>query len=387
MLGQCLGDDKAGAGIVAAVEPDVGAGRPEVDQPPLRQLLHPSGPGDCFHSLVGRPLPDIEAGRLDRGDRRRGVGELVPAGQARQRQVHQPVLVLVDHAPVLAEGQEILAVYGDGRTQALGRIGDHGKRGVEFLLADHGRAARLEDTGFLGRDQLDPVAEIGFMVERDRHDDRDSGPPDDIGGIETPAQSHLDDGGVGRMLRKQHEADRRQDLEDRDRLALIGVGHASDRVSEHRVLHQPAAAGRAQPVAFVPVDEMRRGVHVNAVSRRLQQRAREGRAGPLAVCAGDVDDRRQSVLRIAELLEQARDAVERKVEALRMQRHQALDLTVGGKKSHGSFSGKTPSDLEGLHHSQGSDTIASGIQSVIQPRFRNGSPIRDGSLRSRRFPG
>jgi hypothetical protein len=48
-----------------------------------------------------------------------------------------------------------------------------------------------------------------------------------------------------------------------------------------------------------------------------------------------------------------------------MQRHQALDLTVGGKKCHGNISGKTPSGLEGLHPSQGSDTIASGIQSVI----------------------
>ena len=43
---------------------------------------------------------------------------------------------------------------------------------------------------------------------------------------------------------------------------------------------------------------------MDAIARRLEQRARKGGGRTLAVGAGDVDDRRQPVLRVAEPLEQ-----------------------------------------------------------------------------------
>ena len=53
---------------------------------------------------------------------------------------------------------------------------------------------------------------------------------------------------------------------------------------------------------------------------------RKGGDGALAVGAGDMDHRRQPVLRIAERVEQPGDPVERQIEALRMQRQQLVDL-------------------------------------------------------------
>src|SRR5690606_37067021 len=74
-------------------------------------------------------------------------------------------------------------------------------------------------------------------------------------------------------------------------------------------------------------------------------RAREGGGGAFAVGAGDVDHRRQAVLRIAEPFEQARDPVQRQVEALRVERHEALDFTVGRLcRGHGN-----PALLAGRH--------------------------------------
>ncbi len=53
---------------------------------------------------------------------------------------------------------------------------------------------------------------------------------------------------------------------------------------------------------------MRRGVDVHDEARSLQDRAHEGDGRALAVGAGDVDRRRQALLRRAEALEQALDA-------------------------------------------------------------------------------
>ena len=115
------------------------------------------------------------------------------------------------------------------------------------------------------------------------------------------------------------------------RLAAATRAH---RFGQHLVLDQPAAARRRQPIAFVPVDQMRRGVDMDPVAGGLEQRPRKGGGRSLAVGAGDVDHRRQAILRIAEPIEQPRDAVQRKVETLRMQRHQALDFPVCGGGDH-----------------------------------------------------
>ena len=208
-------------------------------------------------------MRNLEAGRLDRGDGRGRIGVLMAAGQARRRQVHQARLVLVDHAAVFFVGEEILAVDGDGRAEPVGGVDQHFLRRLGFLCADDDRPARLDDAGLLGGDQLDPVAEKRLVVDRDRHDQRHGRIVDDVGGVEAAAEPDLDDRGIGRMLRKQHEGHRGEYLEDGDRLAAIGLGDARHRFGKHPVLDQPAAARRGQAIALMPVDQVRRGMDVH----------------------------------------------------------------------------------------------------------------------------
>ena len=118
---------------------------------------------------------------------------------------------------------EILAVDGQRAVQPLGGRHQHVARGVFLLMADHHRAAALHDAGLFGGDQFDAVAEIGLMVERDRHDDGDGRRLDDIGRIEAAAEADLDDGDIGRMFGKEQEGDGRQDLENGDLLPGIGL--------------------------------------------------------------------------------------------------------------------------------------------------------------------
>ena len=80
------------------------------------------------------------------------------------------------------------------------------------------------------------------------------------------------------------------------------------------------AVGAGKLDALVEAHEMRRGVDVHALAGGLQHRLQEGRERALAVGAGDVDHRRQAVLRVAELGEQRLDAAERQVDQPRMQR-------------------------------------------------------------------
>jgi hypothetical protein len=227
-------------------------------------------------------------------------------------------------------------------SEALGGFDQHCLGGFGLLRADDHRAAGLDDARFLGGDEFDAVAEIGLVVERHRHDQRDSRVGDDVGRIETAAQPHLDDRRVGRLLGKQDEGDGGEDFEDGDRLAAIGLRHPRDGFRQQRIIDELAAALGAQPVAFVPVDQMRRGVDVHPVACGFQQRSREGGGRALAVGAGDVDDRRQVELRIAEPVEQPCDAIERKVVAFRVQRHQALDFAVCEQRCHRKSQGREP---------------------------------------------
>ncbi|MCY1241518.1 hypothetical protein D9M72_544240 [compost metagenome] len=129
------------------------------------------------------------------------------------------------------------------------------------------------------------------------------------------------------MFGKKHEGDGGQDFKYGDLLAAIGLRHATNRIGQHRIADELAlAALDAEPVALVPVDQMRRGVDVDAQARGLKQRPRKGGDGALAVGPGHVNDRRQAVLRIAERGQEPCYPVQRQVEAFRMQGKEFFDL-------------------------------------------------------------
>ena len=79
-------------------------------------------------------------------------------------------------------------------------------------------------------------------------------------------------------------------------------------------------AGEAD--ALVKAHQMRRDVGVDPVAGGFEAGAQGRDRRALAVGAGDMDDRRQLVLRIAERRQQPLDAAERQVDQLRVQRAQ-----------------------------------------------------------------
>ena len=136
------------------------------------------------------------------------------------------------------------------------------------------------------------------MIHRDRHDQRYGGLLDDVGGIEASTEAHFHHAGIRRMGGKQQETDSRENLKDRDRLTGIGIGNAADGLGESFVIDEFTTLSPAHPVALVPVDQVRRGVDVDGMPRCFKQRTTESRSRTLAVGAGDVNDRRQMILRI-----------------------------------------------------------------------------------------
>src|SRR5262249_19555929 len=86
--------------------------------------------------------------------------------------------------------------------------------------------------------------------------------------------------------------------------------------------------------ALIETDEMRRGVDMAAIARRLERGARERHDRALAVGARHMDDRRQLPLRVAEGLQKPLDARQREIDDARMQRGEAREQRVDG--GHGT---------------------------------------------------
>ena len=105
-IGERRGDRAAAVGIVAAVEPELAAGRQQRGQLALRQALHARRPFRLeqpgFESAGG----SLQRRRRAQGrDRDAGIVELMPPVKPRRRQVEQPVVVLIDQpAALLARG-------------------------------------------------------------------------------------------------------------------------------------------------------------------------------------------------------------------------------------------------------------------------------------------
>ena len=167
------------------------------------------------------------------------------------------------------------------------------------MLGDE-RHARLGDAGLLGGDRLEPGAEEELVVEAELGDAADGGRGDDVGGVEPAAEADLDDAGVGRRARESEEGGRGGRLEEADLDPVRGVERLREQVGERFVLDQLAG----EPDALVEADEMRAGIDVGREAGRLDRGAQEGAGRALAVGAGDMEDRRQPTLRIAEPVEQ-----------------------------------------------------------------------------------
>src|SRR3546814_2499131 len=102
---------------------------------------------------------------------------------------------------------------------------------------------------------------------------------------------------------------------------------------------------------------------VDAKPRRLRDGVQTGGDGALAVRPGDVDDRRQPPLGIAEFGEQPLHAAERKVDQLRMEARQPRqDGAAAAHVGHGCFGGSSA----GTGTSGRSEEHTSELQSLMR---------------------
>ena len=114
------------------------------------------------------PAESFDAGAAERGDGKPGIVDLVAAGKPRQRQVEQPVLVLIDEPAALGERHVVGAVAGRAaRPRAFASSSIMASACSSCGPIDAGRAA-LQDAGLLRGDAGEVLAEEIRVVVADR---------------------------------------------------------------------------------------------------------------------------------------------------------------------------------------------------------------------------
>ena len=139
-IGERGGDGAAAVGIVAAVEPQLAAGRQQRGELALRRRCMRAG-----HSALAMPVSNASRGSCKpRGAQRRdgdaGIVELMAAEELRRRQIEQAVVVLIDEPAALLGRGPVLAGDPDRRVQARGLALDHRERLAR--LRGHDQPAR-----------------------------------------------------------------------------------------------------------------------------------------------------------------------------------------------------------------------------------------------------
>src|SRR5919201_1019484 len=92
-----------------AVEPDLAARRPPIDQCARDQALHPRRPFGVDDAGLERSDSYFEGiDRAQRRDRETGIVELMPPEQFWRRQIHQTTIVLIDQPSALNTDMPLL---------------------------------------------------------------------------------------------------------------------------------------------------------------------------------------------------------------------------------------------------------------------------------------
>ncbi len=178
------------------------------------------------------------------------------------------------------------------------------------------------------------------------------------------------------MAREQQQGGRGGDLEHRDRSARVGALAFGQRIGELVVggeTSRPTTLqGGAETEAFVEAHEVRRRIGMHSKAGGFQDRAHERDGRALAVGAGDVDDRRQAPLRMAERSENAPHALEREIDPLGMQRQEPRD--DGIDLAHAMGMGVGPAQACA---GTGKLPVTSGAGDLVNSRHRLDSVARN----------
>ncbi len=218
-----IGERRAGRFVMAAVEPELPAGRQAPDQRPAGQALQPRRPlhlREAAHLGMAVDAEALEEGQA--GERGAGIGNLMRAGQGRQRQLALAQPVGEDEIILPPRDGPFLAIAGKRRLELAGARLEDGQRVGRLRRHHHGPAA-LDDAGLLEGD-LAPACRRDAACGRRRSASSTvtSGCVDHIGRVEPAAEAGLQQQDVGRRAGEGEEGGAGGDLEEGDGLAAIG---------------------------------------------------------------------------------------------------------------------------------------------------------------------
>ena len=210
--------------------------------------IRSSRPGLVDGGETGPHGVDVEltlrTGAEERLDRRQRHGRVVRLMFAVQRQedvgVHPAEALQLQHLSadrdLTAQHRELRILAGDRGVGAHG-LGQQHLHRLRCLAADDrdrvGRAlgGLRDDAGLLAGDAGDVVAEVFDVVDADRGDHRDRR-VDHIGGVPSPAHTHLDDRDVDGRVGERGERHGGEDLELAHRRAAGGLRLLVDHLHE-----------------------------------------------------------------------------------------------------------------------------------------------------------
>ena len=286
-LRQQCGERGCGIRVVGAVEPGFDAIRERA----VGESLEAGGPGGAGDGAGESGAEDGQA--ILRGEHlpgEVGIADLVRAGEGGdKRRVDLPVALFKQQS----------------RADACCHLLDRSLCFRELGKA-HQRHAAPRDAGFLRGNLAECVAQEMLVVEADAGNPGDQRPVDDIGRIEPPAEPDFEHHRIRRRVGKGEHRGGGVDLEQAAADQVIGIEYAGHDIA------QPGIADQCprQPDALVVADEVRTREDVHPVPRRFHSRAQEGAGRSLAVGPGDMEHRRQPILRATDRIEQGADAVE-----------------------------------------------------------------------------
>lgn len=250
---------------------------------------------------------------------------LVRAGETGQRRLDAAGRVPVDELAVIG-GEEPGVPRGRhartcGACDRLDSVSD----GCGVAHRDKGDSL-LGDAGLLAGDLFGGVPKEALMIDAKLGDAGNEWAGDDVGRVEPAAQADLDNAGVGRGTGEGEKSGCGGNFEEACADVAGDIEHFPEQGGEGVVVDQ--VAGDAD--SFVEADEMRAGIDMRGEAGGLDRGAEKGAGRAFAVGAGDMEDRWQAVLRVAETGEQRRDALKAKDVGTGGERPEAVELMLDG---------------------------------------------------------
>ena len=175
---------------------------------------------------------------------------LVAAGKARQRQIDKTVLIFEHEPSLLFTREKIPSRDAEWRCKAS-RLAHQPVERRLGLQAEHRRHLRLEDSGLFEGDFGNARAQKFRVIVRDWRHHCGGWARNDIGRIDPPAETDLQEQIIGLMLAEKFQRRGGGDLEECDRLAGIDLLAEAERRGELGVAHVRASG--ALPPGFPPV--------------------------------------------------------------------------------------------------------------------------------------